>query len=202
MDKSQFPKAVHEKIHPRSGRAYHFRQRSLTYLRNYGLRRAFLAKVSEYQKNPCQPLFTRIEKLVNQIFLIADVPCQQVDHEHIRHFAFAVKRFHHDFLINSQNSAIGNGTRRPRAQPLSRHAAFTEKIAFSQYSNRRFLAIAGYDSKLDFALLDIEDRVGGVTLRENSLLLREVQSFPTVTDRREESMRIESSLFWQHYTSC
>jgi hypothetical protein len=67
VNKAQFPEPVHE-ADPRAGSADHFRQRLLTDLRDYGFRNAFLAKMSEQQKDPGQPLFARIEKLINQIW--------------------------------------------------------------------------------------------------------------------------------------
>ena len=47
VNESQFPEPVHEEADPRAGGADHFRQRLLTDLGNYGLRFAFLAKVSQ-----------------------------------------------------------------------------------------------------------------------------------------------------------
>jgi hypothetical protein len=35
---------------------------------------ALLAKTGEQQKDPGQPLFARIEKLINQILFVTDVP--------------------------------------------------------------------------------------------------------------------------------
>ena len=78
INKSQFPEPVHEEADPRTGCANHFRQHLLADLWNHSLGYAFFAKAGEQQKDPSQSLFARIEKLVNQIFFIADVPRQQV----------------------------------------------------------------------------------------------------------------------------
>ena len=61
IDESELSKAVHEEIHPRSGRADHLREDFLTDLRNHVFRLAFLAEAGEKQQNPRQPLFAGIE---------------------------------------------------------------------------------------------------------------------------------------------
>jgi hypothetical protein len=61
VNKAQFPEPVHEKADPRAGCAYHLCQHLLADLGNYVLGCAFLAKMSEQQEDPGQPLFARIE---------------------------------------------------------------------------------------------------------------------------------------------
>ena len=106
MNETQFPKPVHKKTDARTSRAYHLGQGLLTDLGNYRLGYAFLAKTGEQQKDAGQPFFARIEKLINQIFFVTDVPRQQIGHEHVGKIMFPMKRFHHGFLIDSENSAI------------------------------------------------------------------------------------------------
>ena len=47
VDETQLPEPVHEKAHSRTSRAYHFGQRFLIDLGEYGFRNALLAEVSE-----------------------------------------------------------------------------------------------------------------------------------------------------------
>jgi hypothetical protein len=72
----------------RSGRADHFRQHFLTDLGNHSLGFAFFAKMSEQQKDSGQSLFAGIEKLINQVLFVTDVPGQQIGHEHVGKFVF------------------------------------------------------------------------------------------------------------------
>ena len=74
MNEAQFPEFVHEKIHPRSRCANHFRQHLLRYFGKHLLRLGFRAVASEQQKSPSQPFLARIEKLIDQILLDSDVP--------------------------------------------------------------------------------------------------------------------------------
>jgi hypothetical protein len=74
INKAQLPEPVHEKADSRTRGADHFCQGLLTDLGNHSLRRAFLAKMGKQQKDSGQPLFARIEKLVNQIFFVSNVP--------------------------------------------------------------------------------------------------------------------------------
>ena len=86
VNKSQFPEPVHEKTDSRAGGADHFCQHLLADLGNYGLGFAFLAKMSEQQKDSGQPLFAGIKELINQIFFVTDVPRQQTGHEQVGKF--------------------------------------------------------------------------------------------------------------------
>jgi len=131
VNKSQFSEPVHEEADPRAGGADHFRQGLLTDLGDYGFRNAFLAKMSEQQKYPGQPLFARIEKLIHQILFIPDVPRQQIGHEHVGNFVFAMKRFHHGVLVDSQNRAIRQRGGRAHAENLAGKRTLAEKVSFA-----------------------------------------------------------------------
>ena len=85
--------------------------------------------MSKQQKYPGQSLFAGVKQLINQIFFVADVARQQICHEQVGKLVFPVKRFHHRFLVNSQNRALYHGNRRSHAQRLAGKAAFTAKIA-------------------------------------------------------------------------
>ena len=61
VDEAQLSEPIHEKTDPRPGCADHFRQRLLTDFGNYRLGFAFLAKMSEQQKDPGQPFFAGIK---------------------------------------------------------------------------------------------------------------------------------------------
>jgi len=131
VNKSQFPESVHEEADPRASRTDHFRQHFLTDLGNYGLGFAFLAKMSEQQENPSQPFFTRIEKLINQVFFVTDVPRQQIGDEHVGNGVFPMKRLHHGLLVDSQNSAIRQRGCRAHAECLACKGPLTEKVSFT-----------------------------------------------------------------------
>jgi hypothetical protein len=75
-DESLFPEFVHEKTHPGSGRTDHFRERFLTESDGDWRSAAFLAEISEKQKQPRQASFAGIEKLVDQIVFDPAVPRQ------------------------------------------------------------------------------------------------------------------------------
>ena len=47
VNETQFPKPIHKKAHSRTSRAYHFGERFLIDLGEYGFRNALLAEVSE-----------------------------------------------------------------------------------------------------------------------------------------------------------
>jgi hypothetical protein len=49
--------------------------------RNFGL--SVFAELSKEEENPGKSFLTGIEKLVNQILFVSDVPGQQICYEHI-----------------------------------------------------------------------------------------------------------------------
>src|ERR1700731_4736286 len=194
VNESQFPEPVHEEAAPRTGCADHSRQHLLADLWNYVLGHAFFAKTGEQQKDPGQPLFARIEKLVNQSFFVTDVPRQQIGYEHVGKSVFPVKRFHHGSLLDSQNSAIrhcGCGT---HAEQLAPKRTFAEKVSLTQYSDRCFLACLRDHGESYLARLYIKHRIGGIPLRKDSLFLPEEHAFPALANGCDECMEIEMTL--------
>src|SRR6476619_8642816 len=49
--------------------------------------------------------------------------------------------------------------------------SLAEKVTWSQDCNDRFLALLGNDGELDLAFLDVKNRVRGLSLRKNNLIL-------------------------------
>jgi hypothetical protein len=68
FDEAQFPEFVHEKTHPRPGRADHFRKRLLADLQFNRLRLPFLAEIRQQKERPRQALLAGIEQLIDQVF--------------------------------------------------------------------------------------------------------------------------------------
>ena len=74
INEAQLSKFVHEMIHAGPRGADHLRERLLADLRNDRLGSAFLAKVSQEEKSPCQALLTRIKQLIDQVRFDANGP--------------------------------------------------------------------------------------------------------------------------------
>ena len=65
VNEAQLSEPIHEKTHPRPGRADHVCEGLLTDLGDYGLGHAFLAEMGKQEQNPSKPLFAGVEELVN-----------------------------------------------------------------------------------------------------------------------------------------
>ena len=78
--------------------------------------------MSQQKKNTSKAFLTGIEKLVNQILFVSDVPCQQICHEHVGKRVFPVKHFHHGLLVVSHHGAIGHCGCGAHAEKLPRKA--------------------------------------------------------------------------------
>ena len=72
IDKTQLLELVHEVTDPRPGGAHHLRQVFLVDSGKDTLGATFLAKMSQQQENPGQPLLAGVEKLVDEILFIAE----------------------------------------------------------------------------------------------------------------------------------
>ena len=66
-DEAEVTKLVHEKANPRSGRANHFSEQLLAYLRYDWLWLSLFAKVGHQEQHSRQTLLARIEELVDQV---------------------------------------------------------------------------------------------------------------------------------------
>jgi hypothetical protein len=51
--------------------------------------------VGNQEKNAGKSFLTGVEKLMNQILFVSDVPCQQIAYEHVGKRVFPVKHFDH-----------------------------------------------------------------------------------------------------------
>jgi hypothetical protein len=69
--------------------------------------------------------------------------------------------------------------------------SFAKKLVRSENCNDRFLALLGNDGDFRLAFLDVEDRVGGIALRENDLVLAEPVNAAPLADLGEKGFRIE-----------
>src|SRR6266536_1887954 len=78
IDEAQFTEFIHERTHPRSRRADHFRERLLADLCNDWLRFALLAEVRQEKKSPRQALFARVEQLIDEVRFNSDIPSQKM----------------------------------------------------------------------------------------------------------------------------
>lgn len=81
LDKAEPPKLIEKETDARPRSADHFGQRFLTDLGNGGLRLFVFAEVRQEQQNSGQSFFARIEELIHQIFLDANVAGEQIAHE-------------------------------------------------------------------------------------------------------------------------
>jgi hypothetical protein len=99
-NESQFAESVHEEVNARASSPNHLRQHLLAYSGNHLLRRFFLAKLRQQQKDPGEALFAGIEELIHQVFLNAGIAGQKMGNENIREGVLLVQRAYHRFSID------------------------------------------------------------------------------------------------------
>jgi hypothetical protein len=72
------------------------------------------------------------------------------------------------FLFNAQNGCIFD--RRGHANGLPGQAPLAKKVVGAEQGYHRFLSLLGDNRQFDLALLDLQNCVRRITLRENRLL--------------------------------
>ena len=115
VDKAELTESVHKETDPRAGCANHFCQSLLAQPGHDHFGQLFLAKTRHQQKDPRQPLFAGIEKLIDQVFLVADISLQQILDKHGRQLWFETHGHGHGLFLHMQQDAVGHGSGRRHA---------------------------------------------------------------------------------------
>jgi hypothetical protein len=129
--------------------------------------------------------------LVDQVLLDPRVPSQEVCHKLLGEFRLVVKHAYDGRLFKPRDDAVRHRRGRGQAQWLSGQAALAEKVALAMERDDRLLAPLGYDAELDPALLDIEDGIRRVSLREDLLIVSVVRNVAAAISGVEELFEVE-----------
>src|SRR5438105_6533363 len=127
--------------------------------------------MGEEEKQTREPLFAGIKQLVHEVFFDANIAREQISDEHLRKFWFFVEQTHHHHLLQTHNGRSLQGIGGGNPQGLSRQASLAKEIAFLQDCDYRFFTPFGYHCDLNFPILDVEDCVCRISLREYRLLV-------------------------------
>src|ERR1700730_12080770 len=199
VNEAYLSEPIHEKTDSRPGCAYHFCEGLLTHLGDYSLGHAFLAEMSKQQKNTGESFLAGIEKLVNQIRFVSNVPCQQICHEHVRKLMFPVKHFHHGLLIDSHHRAIGQCGCGAHAKWLPCKATFSEESALVQNAYCGFLPDLRDNCEYYLSFLYVKNSIGRVALSKDRLPFSKCFDLSAVVDGRKECLGIELAKFLGRY---
>jgi len=164
FDEAQFPEFVHEQIDPGPCCANHLRQHLLRYFREHFLRLALLAEAREQQQSARQPLLSRVEELVDQVFLDVDVSRQHMSDEAVGELVFRVQHAYHLVFLDDQHGGRRNRGRSRHANGLASKTPFTEEIARSKQRDNSFSAGFIDHRQLHAALPNVHYILCGIAL--------------------------------------
>src|SRR5476649_411278 len=102
--------------------------------------------------------------MVYQVGFNAHCSLQNMSREHLGESLLLTKQSNHRILLNPDNNGFFNSRNRSQAQRLARDTGFTKKLIRCENCRDRLLAPVRNDRDLQFASLEIEHRVGGVSL--------------------------------------
>jgi hypothetical protein len=190
VDKAKLLEFHHEMADPRSRRADHLRQMLLINSWEDGLGSAVLSKMRKQQKDSRQAFLAGIEKLVHEIRFKPDISGKQMCNEQFRDVMLLVEHASHYRPLDPDQSAVGHRGGRGDAQRLPRKAAFTQKVAGTEYGDNRFLTLLGYNRQLDLAFSYVEDGIRRLTLRKYFTLRAVFHSGVAAFDSCEDSFPI------------
>src|SRR5688572_17300081 len=128
-DEAQRPEFVHEMADPWSRGADDLGQCFLADRRGDVLRALFLAEVRQQEQRPGQPLFARVEELIDQVLLDAAVAGQQMGDEQLAERRFFMKDADHLGLADPRDLAVDHGPGRRQALRLADQASLAEKLS-------------------------------------------------------------------------
>ena len=94
-------------------------------------------------------------------------------------------------FFQPHDDAVRHRPDRRDALRLTGQASLAEEFIRSENGDDRFLALLGNDGDLRLAFLDVEDRVGGIALRENDLVLAEPINAAALADLGEKGLWVE-----------
>jgi hypothetical protein len=140
IDESQLAKFIHEGAYARPRGADNLGECFLADFCYDRFRFPFLAKVSHQEEHPRQTLFARIEELVDQIFLDASVPSQQLRYESLGKLRFVAEHAHDRHFVEPRDDAFCHRYDRPQAEWLACQASLAKEIPHSVERDDRFLA--------------------------------------------------------------
>jgi hypothetical protein len=163
-NEAKFSKSVHEETHAGPRRSDHLRKRLLADFRDDRLGFAFLAKIRQQQEQTGKTFLARIEQLIDEVCFDADGPTQKMGNKHLGERWFLMD--HADNSRFFQLHDDGFHDRRDRCYPLllPGKTSFTEEVVRSQNCDDGFLALLRNDGDLRLAVLEVEDRIGRVSL--------------------------------------
>ena len=130
-------------------------------------RHVFLAVARQQQQRARQPLLARIEQLIDEVFLDADVARQHVRDEAIRKIGLVVEKTNHLALRNAQHAHRRHGARRADAGRLVRKHALAKKLTGSEQRDDGLFSRGGENGKLHGAGLQVEDVARRIALRKD-----------------------------------
>src|ERR1051326_1617049 len=195
VDEAQLPEFIHERAHPRSRCANHFRERLLADLCNDRLRSTLLAEVCQEQKRPRQALFARVEQLIDEVGFNPDIPSQKVRYEHLGKRRLLMEYTNDGSLLQPHGLAFRHRRDGRHTQRLPCQASFAKEFASSKDRDDRFFSLLGNDGYFYPALLDVENRVGGFALRKDDLTVLVFRYGPADIYSGQEHIGLEGGVY-------
>ena len=132
----------------------------------FGIRQRLvrLAVARQQEQDAREPLFARVEQLIDEVLLDADVPRQHVREEPLGQRRLRVQHLEHLRLLDDQHRARAHRRRGRDAPRLPRETPLAKEVTLAQDRHDRLFAGPREHRQLDAALLDVEHVGGGVAL--------------------------------------
>jgi len=166
FDESEVAELVHEEVDAGAGRADHLGERFLRQLRQQELL-VLLAVARQQEQDTREPLFARVEEMIDEVFLNPDVPRQHVREEPIGKRRLRVQHLEHLGLLDDEHHARAQRQGGRHAPRLPREAPLAKEVTRPQDRHDRFFAQPRLHRELDAPLLQVEHVGGGIPLRED-----------------------------------
>jgi len=165
VDEPELPEPIHKEAHPRACGSNHLGKRLLRYFRDEGLGFGCLAELGHQEQNPRQPLFARVEELVDKISLRANALGQQKTDEHVGESVLLVHHPNHFIAVDLQCSAGRNGGRGCHPHADSANNGFlADEFARGEQRDSSLLAGCRYYGELRASGLKVKNTIRRISL--------------------------------------
>ncbi len=167
VNKSQFPKFIHEHADARTRRPDHVRKRVLRDLgQDQGLGAPLIILRQQQQRAGQAPL-AGIEEMIDQILLDPMIPRQEVLDETRAYGRFFFQDFDHLLLLDHVDRCGNQSDRGGEVGRSATDATFSEKITGSQKPQDAAPAALGHQHQFHDTHLDVVNVRASILLREN-----------------------------------
>jgi hypothetical protein len=195
------PESIHEEIDARARGPDHLGQDLMTDDGNLNDRPAIAIQVGQPEQHARQPLFRGRSQQVRHVIPVVLDAGEQVGDQGIRGLGLLANQLEHFFFLDGTDGTAGQGHSRGHAERIASEAKFAKEIMDAEDGGNGGWLMFRAGGEANAALLDVEKRVGRLTLFINILFVPIVRDFAAQAGPGVETAQWRSMLLGAFHSS-